>query len=189
MRFLASILLLFIIALPTLAQKSGENNTEDILITGKKIEPKLTKKFYDPRIASKRSAIIPGWGQIYNDSWWKAPIIYAGFGLAIHFVGLNERNRNINLEFAAEELARDIPNENLIRIYRRRADNWRKNRDLVILGMIGGYALQIIEASVDAHLKGFDVDENLALNLKPKLGVISNGTPYVGFGITLPIGK
>ncbi len=189
MRLLVSIFLLFTIAIPTLAQENGVANSEYPLITGKRIEPKLTKKYYDPRIASKRSAFIPGWGQIYNDSWWKVPIIYGGLGLAIHFVGLNERNRNINLEFAAEELAQDVPNTNLVRIYNLRADNWRKNRDYVILGMIAGYALQIIEASVDAHLKGFDVDENLALNLKPKLGVISNGTPYVGFGITLPIGK
>lgn len=188
MRFSISFFLLFTILSPALAQKEVENS-ESLLITGEQIELKPTKKYYDPRIASTRSAIFPGWGQIYNDSWWKAPIIYAGFGLAIHFVGLNERNRNLNLESAAFELAQAVPNQNRIRVFRQRADGWRKNRDLVILGIIGGYALQIIEASVDAHLKGFDVDENLALNLKPKLGSISNGTPYVGFGFTLPIGR
>ncbi|OEK01606.1 hypothetical protein BFP97_08780 [Roseivirga sp. 4D4] len=188
MRLITSIALCLLLSLPSLAQ---DNNAvlENGIITGKEIKVNPNQKYYNPRIASSRSAIIPGWGQIYNDSWWKVPVLYTGFGVAIHFIGVNERNRNENLDFAAEELAKDIPNENLVRIYRRRADNWRKNRDLVILTMVGIYALQIIEAAVDAHLKGFNVDEDLALNIKPKLGVISNGAPYLGFGVTLPIGR
>ncbi len=158
-------------------------------IVGDPVIVKKEEKIYNPKKASSRSAIIPGWGQIYNDSWWKVPIIYGGFGLAIHFVGVNEGFRNDNLALVEQELAKDEPNDNLVRIYRRRADNWRKNRDLVFLTMAGLYALQIIDAAVDAHLKGFNVDENLALNIKPKLGVISNGAAYIGVGITLPIGK
>lgn len=188
MRFLNLIVLCSLLSTPIWAQEKNvvlDNST----ITGEKIEVNPNQKYYNPRIASRRSAIIPGWGQIYNDSWWKVPILYTGFGVAAYFIGVNENNRNENLAFAEEELSKDIPNQNLIRIYRRRADNWRKNRDLVILTIAGIYALQIIEATVDAHLKGFNVDENLALNIKPKLGVISNGAAYVGFGVTLPIGR
>lgn len=188
MRLLASIFLCSLFSTTVFGQ-DGNPVLENGIISGEKVEVNPNQKYYNPRIASKRSAIIPGWGQIYNDSWWKVPVLYTGFGVAIHFIGVNERNRNENLDFAAEELAKDTPNENLVRIYRRRADNWRKNRDLVILTMAGIYALQIIEAAVDAHLKGFNVDENLALNIKPKLGVISNGAPYLGFGVTLPIGR
>lgn len=188
MRSFTSFILCLLLSAPLLAQ---ENNAvvDNGIITGKKIEVNPNQKYYNPRIASTRSAIIPGWGQLYNDSWWKVPILYTGFGVAVHFIGVNENNRNENLAFAEEESLKDIPNANLIRIYRRRADNWRKNRDLVILTMAGIYALQIIEAAVDAHLKGFNVDENLALTIKPKLGVISNGAPYLGFGVTLPIGR
>ncbi len=188
MRLFTLIVLCLTLSLPILGQESNPV-LENGIITGKEVKVDPKQKYYNPRIASRRSAIIPGWGQIYNDSWWKVPVLYTGFGVAIHFIGVNERNRNENLDFAAEELAKDTPNQNLVRIYRRRADNWRKNRDLVILTMAGIYALQIIEAAVDAHLKGFNVDENLALNIKPKLGVISNGAPYLGFGVTLPIGR
>ena len=187
MRFTAS-LLLFCLTSVALAQNSNAqlNNGQ---IKGSKIEIKTNKKFYNPRIASKRSAIIPGWGQIYNDSWWKVPILYTGLGVAVYFIDFNEGRRNFWLDEAAKELALDTPDENRLRVFRRRADDWRKNRDLVILTIAGIYALQIIEAAVDAHLKGFNVDEDLALNVKPKIGVISNGAPYLGFGITLPIGK
>lgn len=188
MRLFTSLTLCLLLSTPLLAQ---ENNAvlDNGIITGKKIEVNPNQKYYNPRIASRRSAIIPGWGQIYNDSWWKVPILYTGFGVAAYFIGVNEGNRNDNLAFLAEEEAKTSPNANLIRIYSRRADNWRKNRDKVILTIVGIYALQIIEATVDAHLKGFNVDENLALNIKPKLGVISNGAPYLGFGVTLPIGR
>lgn len=188
MRLLASLFLSLCLSSLMMAQNNDAqlNNGQ---ITGSQIEIKTNQKVYNPRIASRRSAIIPGWGQIYNDSWWKVPILYTGLGVAIYFVDFNEGRRNFWLDEAANELAMDTPNDNLLRIYRRRADDWRKNRDLVILTIAGIYALQIIEASVDAHLKGFNVDENLALNVKPKIGVISNGAPYLGFGITLPIGK
>lgn len=162
----------------------------------KKDKLKKPKKFYDPKIASKRSAIIPGWGQIYNDSWWKVPILYGGFGLAIYYIDFNNQQR-LKWENLVTELVsiRDDPDnpqpidENALRVYRRRADNWRKNRDLLYLVTVGIYVLNIAEAAIDAHLKGFDVSENLGLNLKPKLGVINNGSPYLGIGLTLPIGS
>ncbi len=158
-----------------------------------KIKLKKPRKFYDPKVASRRSALIPGWGQIYNDSWWKVPILYGGLGLSIYFIDFNNRQR-IGFENRVRELV-DMQNmgvainQNELRINRRQADEWRKNRDLLYIVTLGVYALNIVEAAIDAHLKGFDVDENLGLNLKPKLGVINSGAPYLGFGITLPIGK
>lgn len=158
-----------------------------------KIKIKKPRKFYDPKVASKRSAIIPGWGQIYNDSWWKVPILYGGFALSFYYIDFNNQQRIFYEDqvktLVADQAAGITINENLLRVSRRRADTWRKNRDLLYLITIGVYALNIVEASIDAHLKGFDVDENLGLNLKPKLGIINNGVPYLGFGITLPIGK
>ena len=76
--------------------------------------------------------------------------------------------------------------ENKLRVFRSNADYWRKNRDLVFLTTLAIYGLNIIEASIDAHLKGFNVNDNLA-NFKPKVGVINNGSPYLGVGVTIPI--
>lgn len=158
-----------------------------------KPEIKKPKKYYDPKKASRLSAILPGLGQIYNDSWWKVPILYGGFGVTIYYIDFNNKQR-----IFWEDLAKDLIQQqndgaaidtNALRVYRRRADSWRKNRDLLYLVTVGVYVLNIAEAAIDAHLKGFDVSENLGLNLKPKIGVINNGVPYLGMGITLPIGQ
>ena len=164
-------------------------------IIGDTVKIKTNKKFYDPKIASRRSAIFPGLGQIYNNSWWKVPILYAGFGLNIHFIGVNNKNYLV-YKVKAEELI-EIQNtlgltstqSNELRVARRQADYWRENRDLLYITLLGVYALNIIEATIDAHLKGFNVDDNLALNLKPKIGVISNGSPYVGVSFTFAISR
>ncbi len=157
--------------------------------------PKLKKKrkaFYDPKIASRRSALLPGLGQIYNDSWWKVPILYAGLGLTVYYIDFNNRQRieweTLAKELIAQQEAGQTIDTNALRVYRRRADTWRKNRDLLYLVTLGVYVLNIAEAAIDAHLKGFDVGENLG-QLKPKLGVISNGAPYLGVGFTIPIGS
>ena len=154
-----------------------QSSTEELKTrTLSKRQSKIQSKVYNPRVASKRSALIPGWGQIYNDTWWKVPILYTGFGVAVYFVYFNDGEfHEAKTLLATERAGNNDPN--LVRIYSRAVDTWRRNRDLVVLTMVGIYGLQIIEATVDAHMKGFNVDENLSLNLKPKLGVISNGTP------------
>ncbi len=161
------------------------------LVEGDTVPPDIElRKEYDPKRASTLSAIFPGLGQIYNDSWWKAPIIYVGMGTSIYFIDYNnkERKRYTELveELLAEQKSGQVINENELRVYRRNADYWRKNRDLVFLTTLAIYGLNIIEASIDAHLKGFNVNDNLA-NFKPKVGVINNGTTYLGVGVTIPI--
>jgi hypothetical protein len=166
------------------------NSFDKRLIEGDTIQPTQLKKVYDPRKASSLSAMLPGLGQIYNDSWWKVPILYTGIGFAIYYIDLNNDNRILATEavkdLLAQQAAGETISENRLRAFRRQADFWRKNRDLVILTLVGVYGLNIIDASIDAHLKGFNVSDNLA-TFKPKLGVINNGAPYVGIGVTIPI--
>lgn len=188
MRF--TLLLFLLLGLNQLQAQNTRNEGGPELILGDTVKVKKNAgKYYDPKKAARRSAMIPGWGQIYNDSWWKVPILYGGFGTAIYFVDLNNNNFKEYKRLIAEEEASADPDADLIRVYSRRADTWRNNRDLVVVTMLGIYGLQIIDATVDAHLKGFNVDEELALNLKPKLGVIRDGTPYIGMKLTLPIGR
>ncbi|NVK85211.1 MAG: hypothetical protein HWE21_12875 [Cytophagia bacterium] len=186
----ALIVLLFIVGISTIHAQQRDMEVQDGILIGDTVKVnKRAGKYYNPKKAALRSAIIPGWGQIYNDSWWKVPLVYGGFGVALYYVDLNNDNFKYYKQEIAKEEAKTDPDENRLRIYARRADTWRNNRDLVVLTMIGLYGLQIIDATVDAHLKGFNVDENLALNLKPKFGVISDGTPFIGFKLTLPIGQ
>ncbi|MGW8121932.1 DUF5683 domain-containing protein [Roseivirga echinicomitans] len=160
------------------------------LVEGDTVPKIELRKEYDPKRASTLSAMFPGLGQIYNDSWWKAPIIYVSMGTAIYFVDFNNQKRKeftvLVEDLLEQEKNGQTINANELRVYRRNADYWRKNRDLVFLTTLAIYGLNIIEASIDAHLKGFNVSDDLA-SFKPKLGVINNGSPYLGVGVTIPI--
>ena len=46
-------------------------------------------------------------------------------------------------------------------------NNYRRNRDLCIIISAGLYVLQIVDAHVDAHLKDYDVSDDLSMNLEP----------------------
>lgn len=185
------ILFLLFFAFGLYGQQDSLKQTESVL--GQQLKLKKPKKFYDPKIASRRSAILPGLGQIYNDSWWKVPLLYGGFGVCFYYLNFNNNLRikweTLTKDLLAKQAAGKAIDTNKLRVYRRRADVWRKNRDFLYLVTLGVYILNIAEAAIDAHLKGFDVSENLAWNLKPKIGLINNGTPYLGVGLTLPIGR
>jgi len=179
------------------AQKTKRDKSlvEKSFISGDTIEIVKPKKYYDPKVASRKSAIVPGLGQIYNDSWWKVPILYASFATNIYFIGFNNdqyetaKNTVEELLIIEEEIGLSPTQENELRSARRQTDYWRNNRDILYITLLGIYGLNIIEATIDAHMKGFDVSDNLALNIKPKVGVISNGAPYIGMGLTFKIGK
>ena len=128
-----------------------------------------------PAKAAFYSAVLPGLGQIYNKSYWKVPLVYAGIGIPIYFYIQNSKEYDRYMtaykrrqqgytddEFFYGGVSADQPrvnNDGLrqgIRFYRR-------NKELSIIVTIGLYALNIIEANVDAHLKQFNVDEQLTI--------------------------
>src|SRR6476659_5515286 len=62
--------------------------------SSKKSKPDTTakQKVYSPKVAARRSAIIPGWGQAYNKRYWKIPIIYGALGVAASVFVYNLNN-------------------------------------------------------------------------------------------------
>lgn len=131
---------------------------------------------HSPTKAALFSTFVPGLGQAYNKKYWKIPIIYAGIAIPLYY-GL-EQNQIFNekREAYTDRLAGDssdkylVPgnffsNEGLL----ESMDINRRNRDLmyIIAGII--YALQIVDASVDAHLFYFNVSEDLTLHYEPML--------------------
>lgn len=133
-----------------------------------------------PRIAGRRSAILPGLGQIYNKRWWKVPLVYGGFvgiGLVYEF---NQRQYKIFLkeaQYRQEDPDKANPDwapysdEGIIGI----KDDYRRSRDLSILAGLAFYAVQIIDAYVDAKFFRFDVSNDLSLKIDP---LIQTGTIY-----------
>lgn len=68
-------------------------------------------------------------------------------------------------------------------------NNYRRNRDLSIIATAGIYILQIVDAHVDAHLKDFDVSDDLSMRIEPAVDyafIAGTGVrPVVGFNFML----
>lgn len=123
----------------------------------------------NPKKATLLSAILPGLGQAYNEKAWKVPIIYGAFMTDLYFVQYNNRRYNIFIESLNsfdKGQPTDFPSLNRVALVRN-VDFWRRNRDLTILFMGVIYALNIIDANVDAHLSGFEISDDLALHIRP----------------------
>lgn len=120
-----------------------------------------------PSKAAFYSALLPGLGQAYNKKYWKIPIVYAAIGTGVYFYISNdnqlERYRDAYKRrlagFEDDEFFGRVSDDGLIRAQRQ----FRRNKELSLLVTIGLYALNIIDANVDAHLLQYNVDENLAI--------------------------
>jgi len=137
-------------------------------------ENNLVQQKHSPRKASIYSAVLPGLGQAYNRKYWKIPIIYGGFG-AIYYI-TNENNREYRkfLEAYRYVVNQDtfaINNDYVGRYNEQQLlsgkNYYRRNLEIgyILAGVL--YVLNIIDASVDAHLFYYDVSENLTMRLEP----------------------
>lgn len=160
-----------------MAQDSPALSQDDSLLTeiGDTVLLKTYSDRYDPRKALLYAAIIPGSGQIYNKKYWKLPLVYGGF-IAIGY-GLNFYQEGYT-KYKGElyyNLENGYPDDNDIRPgdyyttsnYRKIVDQYRRERDFMIILMGGMYLLQMIDAHVDAHLKEFDLNPNLQVSIRP----------------------
>lgn len=150
--------------------------------TDNKQPPDSVKKIriYDPKVAAKRSAIIPGWGQIYNKKYWKVPIVYTGLGISGYVFFDNIKTyREYKFAYAARIKAQ-APNydstdyRTLKDIYkvlspgsiRTARDDFRRYVDYSALIFVLLWGLNVVDATVDAHLKGFDVSPDLSFHFR-----------------------
>ena len=138
-----------------------------------------------PAKAAFYSAVLPGLGQAYNGSYWKIPIAYAGLGTGVYFYLWNDekydeyRNAYKNrLAGRPDEFQGRISTERLIDAQ----EFYQKNKEISILVTVGIYVLNIIDANVEAHLRQFNVDEDLSV--KPNLD-FNSLTGKTNYGFTL----
>ena len=137
------------------------------------------------------SVIVPGLGQVYNRKYWKVPVIYTALGGIGYFA----------LQFNSEY--QDYHNELLYRYNNNQQINSlpqyttanlivlknqsKKYRDMCFIGMGVFYVLNIIDANVDAHLRHFDVSDNLTLSLRPQAFICVNSRSGMAGGISLDL--
>jgi hypothetical protein len=131
--------------------------------------PKDSIPWPNPEIAWKLS-LIPGGGQIYNKAYWKPPIIYAGLGVFSYLILDNHAKFK---QFRQSYLAKtgsnriDLHTEFSVEAVQAQRNYHRQTRDLLFMIGTFWYALNIVEAYVDAHLKHFDVSEKISLFVVP----------------------
>ena len=142
--------------------------------------------------ATWRSTMIPGWGQLYNKKYWKAPVVWAAMGTTIGFAVFNhgefKRYQNA-LDLRVDGNSETIDefeglynNNQLILL----ENTYRRWRDLSIILTVGVYALNILDAYVDAHLFYFDVSDDLSLQIQPTLWQVP-GAAQTGSGLKLSL--
>ena len=121
-----------------------------------------------PAKAAFYSAILPGLGQAYNKSYWKIPLVYGAIGTGVGIYAWNNKNyHNVRDEYKRRLAGTNVAGSKysflseaqLISAQR----NYQKQRDLSLIITVGLYILNIVEANVDAHLKQFNVNDNLTL--------------------------
>jgi len=140
------------------------------------VEIEQTKK-NNPTRAFIYSAVVPGLGQAYNKKYWKIPIVYSTLGGVAflfnknniqykrHLEGITELYKFQNNEIEATTI---FPDDSDISALTVQKDAYRRNRDLSALIFLAVYALNFIDATVDAHLSDFDISDNLTFNIQPE---------------------
>ena len=122
-----------------------------------------------PKKAGLYSAILPGAGQVYTKKYWKVPVIYGGLITSAYYINesndlyqlykstyLNRLDGDFtdNLNYSDSDL-------------RTLTEHYRRNREVSALLFTLTYILNIVDASVNAHLFDYDVSEDLSLHIQP----------------------
>jgi hypothetical protein len=144
-------------------------------------KPVKKVRVYDPGKAALRSAILPGLGQIYNRKYWKVPIVYGALGTTagIFLFNLQWYRRTRYAFNAVSDTNGLFPNvhpdlkyfvdnkDGQTLSYLR--DQYRRDIDYSAVFFLIFWGLNVVDAAVDAHLKGFDVSPDLTMHVRPTL--------------------
>lgn len=145
----------------------GAENISGRTTSKKKDKTPEDSLIHSPKKATMLSSFLPGAGQYYNKKYWKIPIIYAGFGILGYSVSFNQ----FNYRYYKDELIRRQQglgglNPDLERYSNSNLDElqsfYRRNRDLSYIGIALLYVVNVIDATVDAHLFEFDMSDDLS---------------------------
>lgn len=144
---------------------------QDILKDTLKVKP------FDPLRPAKASfysAVIPGLGQVYNQKYWKVPLVYGAIGTSVYFYLDSQKKYNICRDEYKNRLE---GNKSDSEYFNKLSDSqlisaqktYQRNRDLSALFILGFYVLNIVDANIDASLSQFNVNETLSF--KPSVNI------------------
>lgn len=174
-----------------------QNENEVVINENNEFDNDINVRYFNPTIATLLS-LVPGGGQIYNQSYWKLPIIYGGFAGLMY--GYNFYNVRYQAFREAYKIRID-ENSVEIDIFHPEAENnlvkytnasqllsqreyHRRNRDLMIISMSALYIINILDAYVDAHLKEFEIFDEVSVKIIPLKFVSIEGNNRLVSGIS-----
>ena len=173
-------------------RKPTSNLTDTIEQNTKKVEDTVKKVKSIASKAALRSAILPGLGQIYNKKYWKLPLVYGAIAIPVSLLSYNktwyDRTR------FAYQVRSNQDTANYSQIWRslkpistpslkRYRNEFRKSMDLSVLYFLLAWGLNVVDATVDGHLRTFDISNDLSMEVKPYIPPnLSSG------GLTLKVG-
>lgn len=175
---------------------AGEKRLSDTVILTKKQKDSVLRANHDPRKATRRSAIIPGWGQAYNREYWKIPIVYGV--LAIPTVAyIYNQNYYKKTKFAFEARIKEQNGDSSdvalidpeltglglgsLQNYR---NSFRRDRDYSILWFLLAWGLQVVDATVFGHLRQFNISSDLSMQVHPQFNPV-NKMPSLSLTLNL----
>ncbi|WP_428664615.1 DUF5683 domain-containing protein [Runella sp.] len=169
----------------------------------KVIAPKPAVK-HSPRKAAMYSLMVPSLGQAYNKQYWKMPFVYVGFGTVGYFIRyFNIRYHDYLTPYLAsydQESGKVLHTESDVYIRGQKItrtltldqitkgkDFYRRYRDLNIIMLTVVWAFNIVEANVAAHLKTFDMSEDISFRVEPAGGYNTFTGSVIGAKLVIPI--
>ena len=154
----------------TLLPCQGKSQNDTIK---KVIADSVVEKLHSAKKATIMSAVLPGLGQVYNKKYWKVPIIYAGIGVFTYFIVFNANNYNrfrsayivsVNKDTANySDLTQKYTSDELLSA----RDYYRRNLEMTCLLTTLWYILNILDATVDAHLFTYNISKELSMKVEP----------------------
>lgn len=144
------------------------------------------KKGNIPRKILLRSLVLPGWGQATNKQYWVIPIVYGAAAGGIYSIWWNNGKYKFYKGYLSQIIV-DKKTEVFIPVngelrgpfvqsqIEPAVKSYHRQRDLSWIGLAVGWTLQAIQANVSAHLKGFDMSDDISLKFEPDIQQSSFG--------------
>ncbi len=119
-----------------------------------------------PTGAIIRSLILPGWGQVYVENYWKAPIFFGAATGLTYLIFWNDDQYTIKKNLY-NKIKSENPNDTELPLVKSSREYYRDNRDKSAFFLVGVYILAAVDSYVGAHLYDFDVSDDLSFQFTP----------------------
>ncbi len=180
-------------AVPALPPNAADTTQLSSTSVAKKKKQGFIKRFFadypNPNKALYMALAIPGGGQLYNKRWWKVPIAYGAYAMFIVAIDRNTSRYRLYRDAYIAELKGELHpfsgtslDANDLRTIR---DGYDKNKQLSYIGLVATHLVVTAEAFVDAHLRTFDVSDDISFQLKPAATFLPSGDTFAGLGLVV----